>query len=629
MQQLTITELIAITGRTRQAIEKRAGLDAFVVGVRHTATGRPATLYSPECLKLWGMDHAVEVPLDDAGRKVRADEGRPRKCTPAEWDRIVQRVKGLYFASAQANLKLACEHAAHELAAEGIPVGFNLYAKLWQRRRSRTTGNYLSPYRQEKWDVARQKHWQKLDRNLQLPMRHHEYHQLLESMGIAGAGFGAHAIWAIDGHKSDAWARIAGQRERGREKGAMVYWLVIRDGISQMPLLVKPIETETSDAICTALVECAMRWGTGPLAAVAVDGGIAKAVKNMGVLASLLPAEAWELAARFPNFYGQDPEGNSSPILINRPYQPTAPVKALLERGFKQFKDEFDAPRFAPTYQGGNRLEAVQMRISTDVTITSRTPTAEEYIEQFQQWCHSDYINRPRPDQFPTMVERGLAPTIANTFAHYGGYRFADASTVVEGERIAYLLYWFSPNKRVVTCRHPNRVETTINGQWWPIACAELSYRYVGEKIAVIPLPNDTRHCILLEATNSKRPRYIGIGHNTYVENYGRLEEITPIVQQVQRTALKQLREAVPPLRQWRNTTAPPAPLTTLVGGATLVGGPTLMGGAAQALPPPGPPPTDPTAAAPAAAAAAAAPPPVIDTDTADFLDDLEGLLNT
>lgn len=546
---LTLQDLMSITGCSRQAIAKRRDLDLYTIGTESRG-GRPAKLYAPGVLKLWGIEDAVvERPEEEQMRKIRADEGLPRKCSLEQWSAIVERVKALYMNNAQPNLKLACEQARRELGAEGIGVSFNLYAKLWSTRRSRATGEYLSPYRAEKWDIVREKHWKKLDRAKTLPSLNYDYMGLFESMGIAGEGFGALAFWSLDGHSADAWAR----KDNG--KGAMPNALYIRDALTGYPLWIEEIRTETSNAVIRALIKCAIYWGTGPTAGIAVDGGIARAVANMGVIASLLPPSAWELAARFPEVYGR----SGSPILHNLPNVPTAPVKAALERSFRQYKDEYDATRHARTYQGGNRLEAVQVRVANKPVINAATPTIPEYFEGFREWVYSDYIQRERPAMFPMMTTRGFPPTIEAVHAYYGGWRAREEHWMPEAERIAYLLYHASESKRVVTCRQPGKVECTIDGTWWPVACAELDYTYVGEKIAIIPLPGDKIHCVVLDAANPKRPKYIGIGYNTLVQDVETLRRVKPRVTAIQsrhRALLQEAAREVAP-RQWSTTTPP------------------------------------------------------------------------
>ena len=527
---------------TERAIHKRFGIDRYLVGTRNHG-GRPAKIYSTEALHLWRIDPGT---IDLAkGRRGRSDHGAPRNCSPNTWQMIVEVVKGLYLSNAQPNLKLAVEHAEKQLRQQGVV--FEITAKqIYKRltcRNAAPDGLPISEFYRDNWEIVRKSGLRKKDVALSTATARYDWLSVFESTGWAGPGFGAMRCWSIDVRHADTWA-IGSDGQPSLPSA--VY---IRCGLTGQPLWIEPIETESSETIIRAVLKCMLAWQRGPDIAFAIDNGKAMiSERTLGVLGSIMPDEAWERAAQYPELFG----AGASPILRNLPNIPRSPFKAALERSFKQIKDEFDATRFSRTYQGGDRSEAVQLRVSNRPSwqyLPAVLRDADTYFGGLNEWIYSDYVARDRPAMFPALVERGMTPTIAAAFQYY----YDPTPSLPQGSNLAHVLYWALERKAIVKCEL-GYVDATIGGQFWHCVASELDHRYYGHKIAVLPIP-DSDIAILMLADNPSDPRYIASVRNAYVRTLDQMREIRPMVRQVRndiRDGLRDERQSVPH-QDWTN----------------------------------------------------------------------------
>ncbi|MEP7217634.1 MAG: hypothetical protein ABI876_01895, partial [Bacteroidota bacterium] len=388
---MTAEDIAGRVGVSKRAVLKRAGIDQFVAD-RASRGGRPVNLYTATALSLWGIQTTTPSPADKQ-RKGRSDHGAPRKCSAESWQLLTETARALYMASAQGNLRLACEQTCRQLAAQGVIVPIT-HKQLYKRLTCKNTGTDglpISEFYRENWEAIRSSGLRKKDLALKVVTARYDWLSIFESCGWAGEGFGALRVWSIDVRHGDAWS--IGDDGKPHLPSA-VY---IRCGLTGMPLMVYPIETESSEAIIRAVLQCMIRWQRVPDVAYAIDNGSAMvAERTLGVLNSTLPESAWERAAEMPEIFG----ANRSPILRNLPNIPRAPFKAALERSFKHIKDEYDANRFALTYQGGDRSEAVQLRVSNRPSwqyLPEVVRSSTSYFSGLDEWLYSDYIARLRP----------------------------------------------------------------------------------------------------------------------------------------------------------------------------------------------------------------------------------------
>lgn len=543
----TVDQIAAQVGVSAHAVRHRTGIDRYLIGTLARG-GRPAKIYDPDVLTLWLRRERTEPTTVE--RKVRTDWGVPRNCTPQVWAAIVEAVRGLYVASAQDNLKLACEQAEKDAAAGGIrwPLSANQVYRRLARKDLAPDGLAISDYYRDNWQLIRQSGLKKKSVALEMATARYNWPEIWESAGWAGAGFGALRMWSIDVRTSDAWTR---HDHTGKaELSAAIY---IRCALTGYPIWVEPIEQESSEAIIGAVLKAMIAWRRAPDLGYVIDNGKAMiSHRTTGVLKSTLPYGAYERAAAYPELFGLDENGRPSPILKNLPNIPRSPFKASLERSFKLIKDEFDATRFARSYQGGNRAESVQLRVS-NMPVWTYLPESLRatgtYFGTMADWLYSDYIHRARPSMFPTFVERGMTPSMDCVFRYY----YDPLPNLPDGERLAYLLYWAADQKAIVTARL-GYADATIGGEFWHCVSAKLDHHYHHQKVAIVPIP--ASDCaVLMLANDEADPRYLATVRNAYVRHIGDMQAIRDTVAQTQntiRTGLRDERSAVP-AREWRN----------------------------------------------------------------------------
>jgi hypothetical protein len=558
------------TKLSERAIHKRKGIEAFLIGQdlnQGKSGGRPAKLYSAEALKLWmrPAEATTEYATPKPKRKRRNDCTMPRKCTPEQWTKIVRRVQGLYLANAQQNLKLACEEGVRQLREEGEVIGLNVYRRLFNKAKDEHFHFYLSEFWRDNWRELHRAKWQKLNHRHDLGTNGYDWPKFFERAGWAsgpteaGPGYGAGRVWVIDGRSSDAWARTTDSRDPRTMK--LPNALYIRDGLTGYPLWIEPIESESAEAIKTALLKCMFYWRFTPDIALALDGGIAmSSEETVQIISHMLPSEAWQRATAFPDFFGV----RGSPILRNLPYRPNAAFKGRLERGNRQLKDEYDATRHARSFQGGNRSEAVQIRLSNQPTMSGDTPLYDSYFDQMREWVYGDYVHRERPTSasMSLMVKRGLPPTLEAAFLYYGGKSQPDR--LPHDEHLAYILYWFTmgqKNRRGTATIKGNGVSCRIDGEPWPVACTGITFRHQGEKVCVVPIPGDPLHAIVMHLLNGDetKPQFLGIGVRNHIDDPEHVGYQRRATTKARETYIQEIREELKNTEQatWRNHTTP------------------------------------------------------------------------
>jgi hypothetical protein len=116
---------------------------------------------------------------------------------------------------------------------------------------------------------------------------------------------------------------------------------------------------------------------------------------------------------------------------------------------------------------------------------------------------------------FPTLVKRGIPPTIDAAFDYYGGY--ARPAIPLDPSRIALMIYWSTARKAYVTAQL-GQADCTIDGDRWPVASEVLDQTTWHRKVCVCPFPGDDRHALLFEASDPMKPQFLGLVLRTYAE---------------------------------------------------------------------------------------------------------------
>ncbi len=552
---ITAEQIAEQLGISVRAVRKKKGIDRFVIGQAAGGIGRNASLYDPGALTLWPAFQAPEKIDRKSARQGRSDCGLPRKVSEELWEQVVARVKALYLANAQQNLKLACEEAERQLTAEGIEVPLDVYMRL-RRTHTDHDGQYISEYRRENWKLTHQSQWRKKDTALAMPVLRYDYQSIFESAGWAGEGFGALRVWAIDVRKNDVWT------EDFDGTHSMPLGVYIRDGLTGFPLWMEPIRTETQNDLIRAYIACGLAWGTFPDIAVGIDNGRAMiAPRTKGVIAASLPDEAWERAQSRPEIFGA---GTScSPILQNIPNIPQAVFKAALERSFRQMKDEFDATHHPRHYQGGDRKEAVQLTLSAMPVFPTNMLKAGDYYKGLAAWLWGDYVDRSRPNQYPLFKERGWDTSIANVHQYYGGLPSRNGQ-MPEGTRLAKLLFHATEKPHIVKAQL-GYIDVTINGTYARWICKEL-HAYHGRRVAVIPIPGmEDERAVVMLADDKRDPVFVGFAFNGFVRHVDRIAPAKEARNDAQTHIRTQLREERESAQEgtWHTHNTPTLPATS------------------------------------------------------------------
>lgn len=511
-KELTATAIARIVGITERRVRARVGIDAYLIGHRATG-GRMANVYRSEVLELFGRKAVnPEEQAQEFDRKRRCDEGLPRNCTQLEWDGIIRVVRALYLQNAQTNLKLACEVGQRVAASKGQrwPIG---HAQVYRRLARKGMGRnrqYLSEYYREDWEAMRRSLLRKADvAKSVMPTMRYDMQSLMESMSVAGAGYGAGALWVLDARKGDSWT-----------SEGMAYAIYIMDGLTGFPLWVEPIpsESETKADVARALLRCCWAWRMRPTVGIALDNGRAMSSKEVvGLMEHLLPRTAWEVAEKFPELFH-----DGSPIVRNLPNIPRAPWKAAIERSFRRLKDEHDATMHAMVYQGGTRAEATQLRLSQQLKLPKQIVSQMGYFGGLAQYLWGDYILRERPDKFPLFVQRGMTPSIANVWQYYYD---PTASEMPDGESISYLLYhamWASKKVGFVRCELGS-ASATIDGQLWHLVSTKFGRGVAGRTVAIVPIPDTDEAVVMLVDDDKDDPHYLTTCPNFHVRRTDQL----------------------------------------------------------------------------------------------------------
>lgn len=510
MTAATIAEIIGITERRVRA---RVGIEAYLIGHRATG-GRMAKVYRADVMTLFGR--SIEQPEEAAEREFerrkRSDEGLPRNCSAGQWDAIIKVVRALYLQNAQANLKLACEVGQRVAASKGLawPIG---HVQVYRRLMRKDTGRdhqYLSEFFAQDWEAMRRSLLRKADLAKSItPTVRYQMQSMMESMGVAGPGFGAGRLWVLDARKGDSWT-----------SSGMAYAIYIMCGLTGFPLWIEPIpsESETKADVARALLRCCWAWRMRPTVGIALDNGRAMSSKPIvGLMEHLLPRTAWDIAEKFPDLFH-----DGEPIIRNLPNIPRAPWKASIERSFKRLKDEHDAPFHAKVYQGGSRAEATQLRLSQQLNLPKDIITQAEYFGGLATYVWGDYIQRERPSTFPLLAQRGITPSIAAAWEYY--YE-PNSSEMPDTESISYLLYhamWASDKVGFVRCELGS-ASSTIEGRLWHLVSTKFGRGIAGRKVAIVPVPDTDEAVVMLVDDDKQNPHYLTTCPNFHVRRTDQL----------------------------------------------------------------------------------------------------------
>jgi hypothetical protein len=449
-EHFTCSEIAELAGISRQAVAKTKNIESFSIG-QVSLGGRPLKKYHPDVLGLFGIEHTdckiVRI------RKQRKHKDIPLKVDQRHEDIFVDLARRIYLESGIKNfIRNACQNAAMQLWNADYEYYSTVFAKggwqemaeyFYKRRitRNDTKNDFVGyAYRYPSWQVQWAAKWKKKDEALiRLPASNYNWISIAEDAKIIGEGKGAATIWVLDDHSGDSFVR---DDERKGYKGSLPKGLFMMDGLTGFMLDYIPGEVNSA-TVATMIIRNVLRYGL-PYAIVLENSRVMKNARVDGAIESLYDDDAIGLYREdsggwFHTFF----EKATSPIVRNLPNIPRFSFKARLERMFQDVK-QFDAFNFPITYQGGG-TDAVQNRISTVPSLPPKSYTVANHTATLKGYLGNEYLTKERVKMFQGFSKRtGLAPTIANAWAYYGGLTNPGTGTAIDSSKFAVCLYYLS-----------------------------------------------------------------------------------------------------------------------------------------------------------------------------------------
>ncbi len=257
--------------------------------------------------------------------------------------------------------------------------------------------------------------------NAQLATAQYDMLKIMEEEGVIGKGFGAGAIWVIDGTQFDAWTDVNGKKKTFN-------YLSIMDGVSKMPLHLSILENgETIQEVAKALWECVNIHGVPPLGIVADNGRAFRSAEIQAMVRSWYTEEAIE-AMRVNPFRREmfNLKNNKQQGCIIYPLKmiPQFPFKAQIESEFKQLNRH--QQKYLPiSYNGTRDSKYLSHEIGSTPTLALKHAlTREESWRDFISWVYGCYVHQKRPgSQWFKQIKNvhKLQPTALETWKFYGG----------------------------------------------------------------------------------------------------------------------------------------------------------------------------------------------------------------
>jgi len=485
----TIDDLAAITGRAKSTIVRKRGLDQFLLGIAPNPAGRGPYLkiFRKDAVHLW-LPNYKQQQIEEIRmpRKKRNDRGFSRKL-PGEIEvRLIANTFQKYMSQAQvANIRESALQATLEYCTiNGAVDNFNTPHELaefvYQKRIMRKDQYFVGYAHRGNWKLRHKRRYQKKQFNNLMPTNRWDYIALFTDAGLLRKGMGAAKMWVIDGSQFDAWVDINGKK-------TLFSYLQIFDGITGYPLLVQPIESESINAVSMAFAKCYEMFGVPEYGIVLDNSKTFRSAHIRSFLHNLFSDEALAGLNQRGSWFRKIFPGQEAPLIYNLPNIPKFPLKAAIERSFRQHKDKHVATAHALAYQGADRKEAVRLSLNNTASLSQKfAPKMQEAWDNFINWLYNDYVNRVQTSSLATFKKlTGKLPTIANAFEYYGAgtnkVEFPEANK-------PQLFYYLSPKefRHSVKARLGSAIVTHKN-QSYNYHCTELTQEFYGRKIAVVP----------------------------------------------------------------------------------------------------------------------------------------------
>jgi len=566
---ITADQIASLTGISLRGVNKRlTSLDNSCVKFANNParTGRPLKLYSTkEALALWNLNPDI-IKIEEQYeviRKNRNDKSKPRKL-PIELEKtIVNRTRELYLTQGiKKYLYPSCKKACFEQwqILEGIE-GFDSWEKLawyiYNDRIMRKDENYKGYYWTEKWETLWIRRHNVIEANNDLPYAMWDYIGLFNDVKAIGEGFGAGDLWVVDGTQFDSWVKD----DHGNP--VLITILAIMDGITGMPLLLHPINSENITEIGILLLKCLSIYGL-PKYGIVLDNSRtfrSKAIQNL--IRSFYTKEQLQIFENTP-WLKKMFRGQQGPIYYPLPKMPQFPIKARIEQFFHQSLN-YLAVYMPGSYQASRESKLLKYELGTiPIYQLQHAPELKTALDKFNYIIFKEYVNRYSTSESLKSFAKitGQKPIINNAWRYYGGE--SRKGTQIPKENQAFAYYWLAPMEfhHIVKARSGHAIvihdNTTYNYQ-----CEQLNLDYKNEKVCVIPNSANPRYSFIYKEIYKKRKdgtpeltdiELIGIGEDVIIHTESDLDKLYKIQKnrEIQMKTLDdKLRELPPPELGW------------------------------------------------------------------------------
>lgn len=537
---LTTQDIANYTNRSVRAIQMNSKVDDYLESfARSKGAGRPAKLYRPEVLELWGLNpNNISLPNPKAAyaQDKRADYGVPRGIDPALWIPAVQRTKENFLSMPTKNLREACRMTAVTAMFNGEKIDPDyLYNRLTRNRCK--TGVYRSPFYAENWNMLHDTQFRKRDNALNNhPFTRYNMFSMFRNGGLLGKGYGSKRVIVVDDFKRDVWVEDEGEM-------TMPWGLLFIDGITNYPLTCIPAESINTDTIAAGILMTAFNHGIHEDTVWVFE--TSRAMNNINIrnlIKSLYTKEQLEAFKSPKHWVKLLFPGQSGPY-VNSPAQIAQSIfKSKVERSIKNFKDEYDGVYNPTTYQGGDRKEGVQLSLSgspldvlqrpkpgadlEEVPYSKKILPIHAFWQRFGNWVWGKYISTPRTDMYNHFIQTfnyHKKPSISEVHDYFtsdddGTFR-PDMSNL---HRFAYVLYYAQSDRHPFTVKvtRIGQYTTTINNVEYHLRCDAMNEFHVGLKVCTIPIPMNPDQFIVMDVTVPDEPVFIGIANDRTVRTF-------------------------------------------------------------------------------------------------------------
>jgi len=525
---LTYEEIAEQVGISIQAVAKRKDISDYYIG-RSSTKGRSKLLFKPEVLNLWRPANSAAIErmqIEESGltkvRKKRDDQGKPRTDIPLELlTGIIELTRQKYLAQARRDNIYECCREAIEEFMQLEPIfndyvnfkGFERVAKyIYHKQIMRSDANGTGACHTEKWYSQWESIFDVNRFNGKMPQNSWDYCSYFLSMGLAGENNGAGKLWIMDATQFDSWLIVP-----EHNAPTTLNFFQICDGLTGFPLFVFLLEKgESIQAANQAIMRCVERYGAPEYGIMFDNSSTFKSDKVKQFVKSLYTDEQLEgiksMQWRKRIFGGQD-----EPYLFPLPKIPRFPFKSVIERSFREV-NRF-ASKFLPlSYQGGRESLVVQYGLGTmPTTQLKNAPHFDEAWTGLLGWLYTDYVNKLTAGKLSNVMRRnGKRSDRLNAFQYFGGILEFDNGTIrlsrknipeLNANNIPSQVYYLAEptSRHYITVSGFGQVKVTHENAEYNYHSQQLDYRYINEKICVVPHPGNPEKAYLFKEYDNRR----------------------------------------------------------------------------------------------------------------------------